>query len=321
MRRAGDYLSDVSPEECFHLYDGSFVRNLNELLIKIQSMSDNSFGNHVGKYRDDFIPWIQNSIGDKTLVAQLMGVKKKTFYEARIAKRIRRLELGETLIKSSMFLGSQVKKKTIRYGPLFVFSMILFMVFQVGYLTNLHFAAELQIREVALKMDNFIVKQLIADNVLFKHLVGIEHLLNLTVNKTTYMLESNFSSSPFLFPGPLSPQNRIDESQIRITNRSFSVIVNNPQWSRISDTKSMEPVLMWGANSVGIIPKDVTDIGEGDIISYQDVFNDTVIHRVMEVGYDEEGWFAVTKGDSNYYEDPFKVRFSQVRRILIAIIY
>jgi len=42
---------------------------------------------------------------------------------------------------------------------------------------------------------------------------------------------------------------------------------------------------------------------------------------VMQVDYDNLGWYAIVKGDNNPRPDPNKVRFNQIKRILVMIIY
>jgi Fe-S-cluster formation regulator IscX/YfhJ len=42
---------------------------------------------------------------------------------------------------------------------------------------------------------------------------------------------------------------------------------------------------------------------------------------VIETGEDSNGWYAIFKGDNNPIRDPSKVRFSQIRRIVVAVIY
>ena len=68
------------------------------------------------------------------------------------------------------------------------------------------------------------------------------------------------------------------------------------------------------------IPSSETEIHIGDIISYK--YEDMVlIHRVIELGKDSSGWYAITKGDNLDYNDPEKVRFNQVKGIVIGILY
>ena len=47
----------------------------------------------------------------------------------------------------------------------------------------------------------------------------------------------------------------------------------------------------------------------------------TIIHRVIDTGRDKEGTYYITKGDNNPVKDSEKVRFNQIKGLLIAIIY
>ena len=42
---------------------------------------------------------------------------------------------------------------------------------------------------------------------------------------------------------------------------------------------------------------------------------------ITKLGEDEEGWFAVTKGDNSKKEDTEKVRFGQVKYVIAGILY
>ena len=61
-------------------------------------------------------------------------------------------------------------------------------------------------------------------------------------------------------------------------------------------------------------------IKPGDIVSFS-YGQDTIIHRVLTTNYDDKGWYMITKGDNNNKPDPKKIRFDQVRRLVVAIIY
>jgi hypothetical protein len=39
------------------------------------------------------------------------------------------------------------------------------------------------------------------------------------------------------------------------------------------------------------------------------------------MGYDKEGWYAVTKGDNTGMNDPDKVRFEQIKFVLVGVLY
>jgi hypothetical protein len=119
-----------------------------------------------------------------------------------------------------------------------------------------------------------------------------------------------------------SPSDRISESQIYVTNDKVIIAVKNSEWASFTPTHSMEPVLNEHSNAIEVSPKSESEINVGDIVSYNSEYSDgTIIHRVARIGYDDKGWYCIAKGDNNPSEDPGKIRFSQIERVVVAIIY
>ncbi|MBD3203134.1 hypothetical protein GF327_02490 [Candidatus Woesearchaeota archaeon] len=119
-----------------------------------------------------------------------------------------------------------------------------------------------------------------------------------------------------------SPYDWIKQDQIHVGNKNIVIDLENAEWAEFTDTNSMDPVIDESAHAIEIVPEKPSDVHIGDIVSYKSSFTDgTIIHRVVRIGFDKKGWYAVFKGDNNPREDPEKVRFSQIRRILVAIIY
>lgn len=119
-----------------------------------------------------------------------------------------------------------------------------------------------------------------------------------------------------------SPSDWIKEEQIRVYQDRIEIDLKDAVWAKFTNTNSMDPVLDETANAIEIIPTSPEEIHPGDIVSYKSEYSDaSIIHRVLETGYDDEGWFAIMKGDNNPLQDPGKVRFKQVRRVVVAIIY
>jgi len=119
-----------------------------------------------------------------------------------------------------------------------------------------------------------------------------------------------------------SPYDRIEESQIKVYKDKVVIEIEDAQWASFVDTNSMDPIIDEGANAIQIIPESYHDIHVGDIISYESEYAEgTFIHRVVKVGFDPDGWYCIAKGDNNPDTDPGKIRFSQIKKVLIAIIY
>ena len=138
------------------------------------------------------------------------------------------------------------------------------------------------------------------------------------INLTPLQLEnpaSLFSSSE-----KSSPFNRIQESNIRLYDDKIVIYLKEPYLAKFTDTHSMEPVLDKNSNAIEIVPASSSDIKVGDIISYEKD-NEVIIHRVVKIDKDEEGWYAITKGDNSQINDEGKVRFNHVKRILVGVIY
>jgi len=117
-----------------------------------------------------------------------------------------------------------------------------------------------------------------------------------------------------------SPGDHISENQIKVYSDRIELDIQDAVWSTFTDTNSMDPFLDEGANGIEITPQSEDDIQVGDIISYQ-LDESIIIHRVINISEDKNGTFYTVKGDNNPYQDPDKVRFSQILGILVGIIY
>jgi hypothetical protein len=119
-----------------------------------------------------------------------------------------------------------------------------------------------------------------------------------------------------------SPCDRIKEPQILVYDDKIVLNIADAQWATFTDTNSMDPVIDAGANAIEYVPESESEICVGDIVSYRSHYADgVIIHRVVDIGYDDMGWYAIMKGDNLSYSDPGKIRFDQVQRVVIGILY
>lgn len=119
-----------------------------------------------------------------------------------------------------------------------------------------------------------------------------------------------------------TPADRITEGQVRMSDEIVIIKVANATIGKLEATNSMSPVLDSNSSTIMVRPQKAEDLKEGDIIAYEsEDATGLVVHRVAKTGRDEEGWFAVTKGDNSRKEDPEKVRFGQVRYVVVGILY
>ncbi len=70
----------IKPEKYFYLRDGQVLKNIKELVVALEKMSDNVFNHHVTKDRNDFVNWVKGVFNEGKLAIDLN--KAKTAKEA-----------------------------------------------------------------------------------------------------------------------------------------------------------------------------------------------------------------------------------------------
>jgi signal peptidase I len=118
-----------------------------------------------------------------------------------------------------------------------------------------------------------------------------------------------------------SPSNWIPIEDIKLGEDFAKINIPNAQWAKVADTKSMDPVIDGNSIVLQTTPKK-EQLNVGDIVSYQPKGeNYLIIHRIIAIAEDDQGWYAITKGDNNEQPDPRKVRFEQIKKVVVGIIY
>ena len=119
-----------------------------------------------------------------------------------------------------------------------------------------------------------------------------------------------------------SPTDRIKEDDIKIFSNKIIINIDNANWRKFIDSNSMDPLIDEGTTTIEIKPKNPDEIKVGDIIAYDvEGYDYAFVHRVVEIGNDEEGIYFITKGDNYYKEDNEKIRFGQIEGIIVGILY
>ncbi len=137
------------------------------------------------------------------------------------------------------------------------------------------------------------------------------------------VLSSIQFESPYAFvaaPERISPADHLKEDQIQVYDNYAVISAPHLFWSKFTDTNSMDPTLDKEANAFEVKPQSSEEIHVGDIISYS-LDRTLIIHRVIRIGEDKEGWYAIVKGDNNSSSDLEPVRFSQVNGVVVGILY
>lgn len=128
----------------------------------------------------------------------------------------------------------------------------------------------------------------------------------------------------------ISPYDRIKESQVHLFKNKVTIDIQSPQLGRIGPTKSMDPVFDETSNTIYVVPKTKDEVFVGDIVLYQtkpsgqydyNFVKRSIIHRVIAIGEDKQGWYAILKGDNNTFPDDDRVKFNQIQGVVVAVLY
>jgi hypothetical protein len=160
-------------------------------------------------------------------------------------------------------------------------------------------------------------------------LLGMIILLNVVFFVNAYFIYLNlgspFSETVIVPRGGkerFSPFNWVDEQDIVSGEEELKVLLQQPVVTKFADTNSMDPVLDSRTNGIEIMPTDPEQIHKGDIIAYFSRYNNQfIVHRVVDIGVDDDGWYAVAKGDNQLYADPGKIRWDQVEGVTVGLLY
>jgi len=117
-----------------------------------------------------------------------------------------------------------------------------------------------------------------------------------------------------------APYDFIKENEIFYKNGQLILNITHPVLSRYNSSGSMMPVLSENSTGIGIRPLSEKEVHIGDIVSFWKN-GGLITHRVVDKGYDDKGVYFITEGDNSDFADKFKVRFSEIDSVLVAIIY
>ena len=75
-----------------------------------------------------------------------------------------------------------------------------------------------------------------------------------------------------------------------------------------------------------LVPQSEDDIKKCDMASYahrlsNGTIDSRILHRVVDIGHDEQGTFYTFQGDNNLFPDDVKVRFADIRDVVVAVVY
>lgn len=121
-----------------------------------------------------------------------------------------------------------------------------------------------------------------------------------------------------------SPDVRVDLDMVSVYDDY--VFINLSSFSdcnyvKFADTNSMIPNLDGEHKALMCeVPKE--ELKEGDVISFNVSWSESkVAHRIYEIGEDNDGWFARTKGDNSGVIDGTRVRYDDISGTMVLVIY
>lgn len=136
--------------------------------------------------------------------------------------------------------------------------------------------------------------------------------------------DNRMKAESFIVPSEdvLSPYNRVPIGDVHLFESKACIDLEKPFMAEYFDTNSMDPLLDKGSKGINVRPKAEEDIHPGDVIAYKySAFEAPIVHQVVFIGDDEEGWYALAKGINANSADSHKIRFNQITSILIAVVY
>ncbi len=86
----GRLLSELAPDQYFHLWGGETIKTVPELEAALKKMDDATFRHHVNSRKNDFSNWIQDCFGDKILAEALRRNPDKKTMAVLLAQRLRK---------------------------------------------------------------------------------------------------------------------------------------------------------------------------------------------------------------------------------------
>lgn len=85
---AKEWLGNVSPEEQFWCHDGRYLKNLEELRVALEQMTEETFRYHSNETKSDFSNWVRDVIGDEKLSSDLRKSTTRVQAAKSVAARL-----------------------------------------------------------------------------------------------------------------------------------------------------------------------------------------------------------------------------------------
>ncbi len=325
------FVKDVKYGRGLKLRDGSFVHSYNELLLSLKGMSDYDFRMHTLTNPHFFLDWIIDNYDDKILVNRLRNADDKSIYERILSARIKELKrkIGCSKTISSPSFSSSPSSDSESKMNQKVFSYVWFLVYAILFVALFmqwsYYSSEIEQFEKELSSTYSLIVSLNEKN---SEQASRIRSLNERLFDNDIVIKELADKNEQLFDEikriglieTIGPKHRISDNQVKVSPNNAIIEVKDLVLARFTKSGSMLPTITSDSLALEIVPISSEEIEVGDVISFlQD--EKVIIHRVFEVGFDEDGWYAITKGDNLKTIDQEKVRFDMVQRVLVGILY
>jgi hypothetical protein len=303
------FLDRVRFDRALHIQASTFVHNYKELASELRLMADHEFRAHLDSGAK-IVAWIAENYGDEALLSRLRYAGTREAYAETIERRIIQLEREAE--------KEEARRKHQKI-PLYV-DIIFFVVFFMVLMMFLRYVFFTDTDSTVKKLEDCRSSVAVLNGQLAQYSDRISRLEveNAALLANLSLREEEISPPEAAVP---APRDRISGANIKTNGSMIVIYLNGSVLAEFTNTGSMLPVLDSRSTGIEIVPGEAADIYPGDIVSYALPDGTIVIHRVLEVGYDDQGWYAYTKGDNNPLKDRDKVRFSQVQGVLVGILY
>lgn len=78
----------IKPEHHFMLSSGMKIKDMHDLAVNLDSMSDDDFFHHVTEDRNDFSRWISDVFKERSLADELLWIKDKKDTQITLLKHL-----------------------------------------------------------------------------------------------------------------------------------------------------------------------------------------------------------------------------------------
>jgi hypothetical protein len=311
-------LKDVPSEQVFWFNNGVSIRNIYELARELKVLNDFYFRYHCNAEHDDFANWIGGVLEDIWLSERLRGIKDKDSYVKTLEKRIKSLERRHSILSARKRFKDMIYSWFRRHDVLLKVAVFVIFIL-ICVVAYIQYDSVTTLGKMSEKLLYLEQKDACYNSYLNQKITETQDYINKSFNEPLLECQRDYSYVINDIDLENLPQ-RIDVKDILVSDNKVIFNINGSQWSVFTNTSSMLPVLNHNTKAIEITPANIQDINVGDIISYS-LGKEIIIHRVISKGFDENGYYMITKGDNNLVVDPERVRFGQVDGVVVALIY